>query len=445
MSRTSELEKYLRSQQNEGHKDSEGAFSIAREQAIRKLAGFQLPFDGAWALKIVQAAVASGVCQEIKVTLTRTEQSFELIGVRNWTLNQLEAALFNPDSDPSRAVNHLVTGLRGVGFSDLRGFWIGLPGESEALTWNGDELGRLPMARRMEHPLLIVTCKARFEDGGFFGLSSYATARERNATLGKVLSTMAYTCPVPLHLDRRRIDALELDQIHGWSKTSQLLALGFEDGDLPSLKIPRQTGKIELWDHPVDTTMKEVTREFRERPPARTECAVAFLVSAHLERVQQGKTAVWKEREDCSHCNWVADGVVVQTQTLGPEASFCSAGWFLSADGLETDLTTLSLRDTPERNRRFQLSRQLVGEGLQNLTAMDPSKISELERKSTVKGAVVFLVLGAGLTFLSPVHGVACMGMGAFGLYASTNAGKQRERLLRDGLGVLQGKFDGRI
>lgn len=444
MGKVSELEKYLRSQEGEGQKDSEGVFSISREQAIKKLAGFQLPFDGAWALKLVQAAVATGVCGGIHATLNRLEQSFELVGVNCWSLEELESSLFNPDCAPERSLGHLITGLRGVGFSDLRGFWVGLPGESHALTWDGEQLGRLKMENRVWNAVISVTCKARFEEGGFFGFSSFLAARERNATVGQVLSSMAYTSPVPLHLDSRRLDALELNPNHGWGKASQLMALGFKDGDLPSLKIPARTGEMELWEHPVDTTMKSVTTEFRRRPSARTECSVAYLVSAHLEKVQQGKSSVWKERESCSHCNWVADGVVVQAEATETEPSFCSAGWFVSADGLEVDLTSLYLRDSTEKDRRFEASKALVSEGLQELAGMDLSKISAIESKNTKSGAAIFMVLGAGLSFLSPLHGVACLGMGVFGFFASFNAGKERERMLVLGLEDLNRKFDRR-
>ena len=441
MGKISELEKYLRSQETEGRKDSEGVFSISREQAVKKLAGFQLPFEGAWALKIVQAAVADGGCHEIKVTLGRSEQRFDLKGVQSWSLEALESGLLNPDSSSSRSLEHLIAGLRGVGFSDLRGFWLGLPGESEALTWDAENLGRLRMETQISHPILIVTCKAKFEDGGFFGFSDYKAARERNATVEKIVSTTAYTSPVPLYLDGRRIDGFELDPRHGWGKASQLVALGFEEGDLPALKLPAGDTNVHLWGHPVETTLQQVTADFRRRPSTRKECAVAYLVSAHLERVQSGKSSVWKEREACSHCNWVADGVVVQSDVVDKEASFCSTGWYLSADDLETDLTSLSLRSGPEKERRFKLSVGLVENGLRTLAELELSKISEIERSSTRTGAVFFFVLGAGISFLSPVHGAACMGMGAFGLYASGRAGKRLESLLGLGLEGLQRKI----
>ena len=72
---------------------------------------------------------------------------------------------------------------------------------------------------------------------------------------------------------------------------------------------------------------------------------------------------------------------------------------------------------------------------------MDLSKISAIESKNTKSGAAIFMVLGAGLSFLSPLHGVACLGMGVFGFFASFNAGKERERMLVLGLEDLNRKF----
>ena len=438
MAKVSELEKYLRAQSSEGQKDSEGTFSISQDEALKKLAGFQLPFEGAWALKIIQAAVAAGGCESIGVTLSRSEQCFVLAGLQNWSLESVESALLDLDRGKDRSIQHLVTGLRGVGFSDLRGFWLGLPGEEFALTWDGRELKRLPIEHPVRHPVLNITCKALFEEGGFFGLSSLLAARERNATTQRVLATLAYTCPVPLELDGLRLDALEFNPHHGWGKVSQLLALGFAESDqLPQLVLPRRTGGVLSSDHPIQRSIKEATESTRTRPCDLSHCAVPFLVSAHLERVKSGKSHVWKERTSASHCNWVADGVVVQAEVANTDVSFCSLGWYVSADGLDVDLTSLYLRRGPEKERRYQESLKAVTESLQDLIGCDFSKITEVESQNAKTGGVILLVLGAGLSFASPFHGIGMLGFGAFSLISSFSAGKERERSLYRGLEEL--------
>lgn len=76
MEEPSELENYLRREKNRGTNDSEGKFTLSSEKALAKLAEFQLPFAGAWAIKIIQAIVASGVETEIRVKLKRKESEF---------------------------------------------------------------------------------------------------------------------------------------------------------------------------------------------------------------------------------------------------------------------------------------------------------------------------------------------------------------------------------
>lgn len=439
----SELERFLRQQSAEGKRDSEGSFSIARDQALQKLAGFQLPFEGAWALKIVQAAVASGEAQEIRVTLDRTEQRFEMPGLHSWTLEAIEEALFSPDKKGERSIDHLVIGLRGVGLSDLRGFLLGLPDQLEALAWDGENMKRLPLQRPVPHPTLSITCKAKFEDGGFFGLSSLKTASQRNAAVTRVLATRAYTCPIPLSVDKRRLDALELDPIHGWGESSQLLAVGFEDGPLPELRLSPGVGQgSPPANIPVEGVVQQATADYRKRTPERAGCRVAVLLSLHLERVKSGKTYTWEERDSLSHCSWVTDGVVVQIEAANTGATLCSVGWFVAGEGLETDLTSLYLRESGEKKRRYHTSLTLVSQALQKLVTSDFSKISQISQKNARTGGTISLVLGAGLVFLSPMHGLFFLGMGALTFWSSGDAGKDREDSLYRGVERLNREFE---
>ncbi len=441
METPTELEKYLRGQTVEGHKESEGAFSISKEKALAKLSEFQLPFGGAWTLKVVQAAVATGICRGIKVTLGRNHQSFTLAGVTKWTIDSVEAALLDPDSSGDRALDHLVAAMRSVGFSEKRGFWLALPEQHDALLWDGQTLSRSRPDQPVHDTVFVVTVKSKDDDGGYFGLSNLLGGTPRNAEASNVLSRLAYTCPVPLQLDGRRIDSLELNPTHGWGKTSQLLTLGFCDGDLPPLGIPRQTGQRISVGHRIYENLAKATESWREPPEIGDQCSLAYMVSAHLERVKSGKAYVWEERECFSHCNWVADGVIVQAEQVKGEASFCSVGWLVSADGLPTDLTSLYLKSSTEKDRRFHLSRSLLAEELKRLKELDFSSIAEIESQHAKTGGMVSLVLGAGLVFASPVHGILFLGFGALSYFSGGSAGKARQRSLQKGLKELRYAF----
>ena len=113
MKRPSQLEQFLASQQEVGLAESQGAFTIARDEALRKLASFRLPFERAWVLKIVQAAVASGA-PSLDIKQTSTDTEFHFTAPKSWTLDRLEEAFFTPNLSGDRALDHLMAGLWGA-------------------------------------------------------------------------------------------------------------------------------------------------------------------------------------------------------------------------------------------------------------------------------------------------------------------------------------------
>lgn len=55
-----DLGQFLARQGSQGQWDSEGAITVDHGRALRTLGRFSLPFDYAWVLRVVQAAVAWG-------------------------------------------------------------------------------------------------------------------------------------------------------------------------------------------------------------------------------------------------------------------------------------------------------------------------------------------------------------------------------------------------
>ena len=54
MEAPSQLEQFLAGQQSEGEVvDTQSTFTIAKEEALRKIAEFQLPFENAWVVKVI--------------------------------------------------------------------------------------------------------------------------------------------------------------------------------------------------------------------------------------------------------------------------------------------------------------------------------------------------------------------------------------------------------
>jgi hypothetical protein len=262
------------------------------------------------------------------------------------------------------------------------------------------------------------------------GQHSRKLASNRNAELLRVLVERAHTCPVPLICDGRRLDALEQNPEHGWGPRSQPLMYGALEGDLPLFGVPPCTNSSE----PAHLVHRHLSKgksseEWWSHRPK--EVAVAFIVSAHIEFRQIGKSSRWEERSGLSRIYWVKDGVVVQSQDLH-ERRLCSVGVFLSADGLQTDLSGLKLTESKERKRRVQVARRMLKEPLQSASEWCcRSGVKAADNAQRVLGAVLigFGTLGGAFSFIKPLMLIKSVGFLATGIY-SWNKGDAHFRSL---------------
>lgn len=416
MSEFQELESFLREQQRDGLKKTQSEFTIAREKALEKLAESQLPFEGAWALKVIQFAVASNSATSIKVQISRRQTQFWIEGRFFVTTALIERALFEPETTHAPGLEHLISAIRVVGFRDKLGFWLEMGGESNALSWNGAELARKPAHTRRPGLVLVVTNTSVLDEGGFFGLKVHSKANERRATLTNIISTRAYTCPVPLILDGRRVDALEFDPTHGYSPTSQLMMMGFLDQQsVPPLRVPRATVERQFTNlTPVHENLKLLKDEAQDDSLIEDEASAVYLIAAHVNRDSAGS---WEEAAEKSVCKWVAHGVVIQSTELGVTEEFCSGCIFLNADDLPTDLSGFSLSRSKEARRRLNNGIKLLLEAFNNLE-FDFDRVSKKQDGKRSKIGLGMFVLGVGVGGFSIATGLACATLGVLSLIA---------------------------
>ena len=85
---------------------------------LEKLSTYQLPFEHAWVLKLVQAAVLAA-CESLQVKLTGSENSFRFVGQSRWTQDLVTAALFSADSAQDMALVPLAAAVRNRGRSGV--------------------------------------------------------------------------------------------------------------------------------------------------------------------------------------------------------------------------------------------------------------------------------------------------------------------------------------
>lgn len=428
MDAPSQLESFLNTHRADGRLLSgDGSFTLARDKALLKLADFQLPYEGAWAVKVVQCAVCVENQSEIRVQQTVRETRFGFDCPPSWTLDVLEGAFFTPESGDERSMNHLMSALWTVGVGKKRGFLLTLPERTEALLWDGAVMHRLPLQEPVGCSLTVSHRPSDHSLGNW--LKDPGLSRRLNAEVARALSDLCYTCPVPLWLDGRRLDGFHLCPTHGWTGNSFPFYLSFLDGIDGGLRIGSGTyGNLKAADkedalspglHVMSVRALGALRK-------RTSCGGVMMLSAHASKAVSRRYSKWETRIMPSICYWIRDGVVVEGNDIEVLDCACSVALFLGADDLQTDISGLALVDANKASRLVEGARRTKNE-LENVAEEAFTVIvSEAGKRGRVAGGA-FLLLGTGLLFASPLHGFACMGAGIF---TWSSSGKEERQLV---------------
>lgn len=404
MKNPSELESFLQNQRSHGQPEGEGRFTLSRDEAVQKLAEYQLPFEGAWIVKVMQSLVASGLRSPIAVEQTRRVTVVRCAGYLPWGLKDLENALVNPDPHELRAVNHLVAALRVVGLSEKRCFEICLAEGREGLVWDGARFH--DVQRKVEPKGFVLTVTHRAPSNPTAWLYDQVEVAKRNAEVATALRDYCFTCPIPLTLDKRRVDGLQRCPEQGSSNRSFPLTLTFLDGGLEKLEWPPGTfesprsGKILSDGGGLVGYCK--TLFSRHMTPPSSELAV--LLTAHARPRSENhpwtphKVTVWKIEPAPSRCHWILDGVRIRRDRLSNSPAGISAALFLSADGLPTDLSGFSIRDSEEMRQRLRTALRLTRGPVQALSSLSETPLLSHNEKlqSGVSNAVVAASVGLG-------------------------------------------------
>lgn len=418
----SQLDSFLSHQRAEGVVVSEGAFTLARDKALLKLANFQLPYPGAWAVKVFQAAVAFGASQPLRFSCERKDTTIEFDTPPTFSLPDFEAYFFNPEPHPERAVRHLLSGLWAAGVAQKHSFLLSLPHESYSLIWTGEELERVEGRASEKRSTLIVRNYPETEATPLFGIGPDGS-RWNSETL-RALTANCYTSPIPLIVDGRRLDGFQFCPTHGWNRLNFPLALQFLEADLPPLPVPPGTlGKLTTEDMRKVKGMglSDATTALFEFLPHIEETGVAMLLTAH---VKAAGVKNFEARPERSLCYWIQDGAVVDSTRLRLVDSRCSVALFLNADELKTDLSSLKLAESEQTKERFTFACRSASAALVSLSLENLEVMVEKARKTSKVVGGLFILAGIGLTFASPYYGISFIGAGAAGLMDGGRARK---------------------
>jgi len=283
------MDSFLDCELQESTLDSHGTFTVNSRLAIEKMAKFQLPTPTYWLLKIVQAAVnARSDSHKISLGVQSTRITFR--PDENWTPTQIEEDLLQPQPSSTPALYHLKQALWSAGFAQEFPFRLKLPQAAYTLVYDKDGLQRVKSSPS-DHLLLIVNHPA---DEAYL----------------KQLYELAYACPIPLTVDRERIDNLI-------SKDPPL-----------SLQI------VPAPDFPL--ALSELTRRFALEQP---ESGLPLLVSHNPS-------------QKFSQLHWVYDGLIVASQPLSGRPNTLRCDVYLSAQGLQLEASGTRLVKDPEYHER---------------------------------------------------------------------------------------------
>lgn len=442
MKRPSQLEQFLASQHEVGQAESQGAFTIARDEALRKLASFRLPFERAWVLKVVQAAVASGA-PSLDIKQTSTDTEFHFAAPKSWTLERLEGAFFTPQLSGDRALDHLMAGLWGASLNDGRPFQLLWPGCPESLIWSGREMTRIQDPEPVSQLQLVVSHRRLEEGKGIFGIR-HIQAAQRNADILKTLTHRAFTCSIPLRVDARRMDALQLSPNHGYAQASHPVCVGWAPNG--SFVLPPGTfaGVLPAEQAHKQTATRSLSSQV-ERPevPDTNKVLVAWLMTTHFEEVKSGKSKTWKLRDKPSKLYWVHDGVILGSEELFAIERSVSLGVFADAGDLKLDLTGFGIIHEENHEARKQQVLQAAAAAFEAVPAISLQTLVEDAQQSGRSVGTVMAVGGVLTLALSPFHSLMFFAGAAFSYYTAGNVEAGIESGLQAALADLRTQYSG--
>ena len=347
------MDAFLQQAGNLGAFNSEGVFTLSPEQAAKKLARFQLPFEEAWLVKVAQAAVASGA-EQLEVHQARGITFFSFQPAEFLDIQEVYRVMVSEGDSSVRAIRHLASGLRAVGLGKGRPFTLSVEHGSEQslLGWDGTRLGSAEKKLAGSDKGLLVQ----------LGVGHPAQQPEIAASELKELAARTEASPIPIVINGKRVDHLNaplIDPGHGLGSRTEL-SVGWCPYDaaveLPPLRLPRG---VMLRDRglQVDDSFTAERAFLVDGDPLQQEvCSVVKLsygyhVSSH--RVATGRFQ-FHNVPRYSYIHWIRDGVICESHRWMTEPSAVAFDLYLSADGLPTDASGLQIVRRPDVAHRIK-------------------------------------------------------------------------------------------
>lgn len=357
------------------------------------MAGFQLPRETAWALKLVQAAVVSN-SPYFKVIQTRRETRFHFRPDDDWNPDNLRQAFLNPEPTPCRSLDSLKRGLWFIGLREKRAFMMTFASTPQALIWNGEDFFEEEVERNED------CCLTLAHPSGLHPLRDFIGIARLHVGLQKELQNFAYSCPIPVTLDERRVDSLILCPSHGFSSDrhpSRLLPIRDRVPDFPLLAFPREN-----FQHFPGLKALRVSLAGQLPGYMPPKGSLACLITIRAQRASVNSFERWDRLPIRNLLYWVMDGVVIAEHELTPKVGPVGLAVFASAEGLETDLTGFNLAQNETSQERLRQVLKCLRPRLEKTTISLHRLIEDSQARSRLWGRAVFAVS----LFIHPIAAV---------------------------------------
>ena len=378
-----DISSYLAGQVAEGELESEGKFTMSQDEAARKLARFSMPFDYAWVLKVIQAAVAWG-SPEIEVRQFRTFSLFRFCPEEVGSLPNEEGllgALLSGKMLNSDPLSLLCQGLRslveqaGLSFRLL----IERPGQDGRPIHAGVDANGLPMEEKLARVapspgvrLMVAHLPLEKCTLGRF-LPKPLLSDRPDLKIAEALRRFCFVCPVPLTLDQRRIDGLLNHPDWGFSfRRRRPILLGRADSpELSTWPLPTEFEEKIL---SINTLARRAQRGYGG---AKSGNIWFYLTGLQLQPGELWEKQLARTKEISYHQLFLVNqGVVVDAYRAQIRTEHAQLAIFISSEGMPTDLSGFTVSQTEELHRAVKVTSQAVSLELRRLSET-PEKFLE--------------------------------------------------------------------
>lgn len=430
-----ELETYLLERSSDGSFDSSGVFTLNQDKLLAKLAKHQLPFEGAWALKIVQSIVAGGNTSPLKIELDAKSTSFYFSNF-GFELEELYAGLLNPTQPSNRSLSHMLVGLWAIISLEHWGFQLVFPHSNKALVWNGDSLEQIATSKVKETACLTVALIPKKASSS--GSIQRQDLARRNQNLFSVLKTYCFVCPLPLSVDGKRLDTLLNHCGPELYDGAFPLMVKTAIAPLEELIIPPSTFSSSLAKVKKNTQkyadFNSISHKLMASQEPFVRSALAYVVSLNIADSKSKSSSdgnllpgeLWREYLRPSRIYWVIDGVSFEHTQLYTQPTHCSLACFVSANDLLTDLTTTKLIPKDALNERIGLVKKALVTAIPDISAIKLEKADGKANESGFNSTLVFLGVCAVFFLAAPELWVLSSPLILGGSYVSNIASLSR-------------------